>query len=891
MSGQRSPAVMRALLAWLLPADTREFVLGDLEELYERRRTRRGRVRASAWYCRATISVLARGGGVARGRWGGRVMLGGLVLDARSAVRSLRRTPSFTALASGTLAIGLGVTIAVYAMADQLMLRPPPGVHDVEGVGYIVFGAAADPDDVAYMSPTDIADFRAATGDIVDEFTAFTAGPAHVRAAGARPVTAQIAFTEGPLFELLGVRASRGRLPGADELGTAAPWAVAVISERLWSTLFARDPAAIGGTVHVNGQPMTVVGVTADGFTGLQREAPVDVWVPASALIPVLDFSSERLNSRQAALYPHVVARLRPGMTAQAASIGLVAAAERIVQSLPEGESTLQGNIPRLHMGVHIAPDSRLQIRQSLRLLAAVVGLVLFVACANVANLLLFRALRGRHDVLVRRALGASRTRIVVQQMMGNVLLAMLGMVAGLGAAWAMTRLFAGQKLLGMPAFDSLDPDGRLLLFAAAAAVASGLLAGAVPAWVASRAATTSPAHAQGTRSTGRHERLRAAMTIVQLTASLALTVAATQLMRTVGALYAIDPGYATAGVYVVPLNVPETQDQAARLAAYARAEQAAAGVPGVERVAIDMAGPLVPRLRGPVTRSNGAPADRTNGIITFLTPDWFDLMEVRLLRGRGFTAEDRGPAGTGRVILSEGLARTIFGAEEPIGRTIRAFGRRHDVEVIGVVEDIRYSRILSEPEPVIYHPWSEPFFLGTTVLLYRARDDGAATAAAVREALTRADPLLAVEKPLPLTARVDEQLADHRLFAQLLAFLSALAALLAGVGLYGVVAYGVADRTREFGIRAALGATGSGIMRLVMRQTAVMIGVGAVFGIAAAALLARGLADRLHGVGPLDPLSFAFAILALACIALLACAGPARSATRVDPMTALRQD
>ena len=889
MIGQRSPFVVRALLAWLLPSAAREFVLDDLEELYERRRTRRGRLRADAWYCRAALSVVVGRERLRSGR-GGLVSWGGLLIDARASFRSLRRTPSFTAVASGTLALGLGVTIAVYAMAD-LMLRPPPGVHGADRVAYIVFGAADDANDVAYLSPTDVADFRAATVDVVEAFTAVTAGPAHVRAEGADPISAQVGYVEGPLFQLLGVRASLGRLPGGDELGTIAPWSVAVISERLWSTLLSRDPAAVGRTVRVNGQPLTVIGVTADGFAGLQRDAPVDIWLPASALIPVLNFDRDRLNSRQAALYPHLVGRLRPGVTGEAATMRLVAAAERITQSLPEGENTLNGNVPRLHRGIHITPEARAQTRQSLRILAVVVALVLFVACANVANLLLFRALRGRHEVLVRRALGASRRRIVVQQMIGNALLAFAGMVAGLGAAWLITRLFAGQKMLGMPAFDSLALDARLLLFTAVATAGTAMLAGALPAWVASQAASASPAHAEGTRSTSRHERLRGSMTVVQLTASLALIVAAMLLMRTVAALYAIDPGFTTAGVYVVPLNFPDTHDPATRLAAYARAEEAA-GVPGVERVALDDAGPLVPRLRGPVTRSNSAPADRTTGIVTFVTPDWFDVMNVRVLRGRAFASEDRGPAGTARVIVSEGLARTVFGDEDPVGRTIRAFGRRHDVEVIGVAEDIRYSRILSDPEPVAYHPWSEPFFLSTTVLLYRAtQGDGAATATAVRDALTRADPLIAIDRPRPLMARLDEQLADHRLFAQLLALLSLLAALLAGVGLYGVVAYGVADRTREFGIRMALGAPAAGIVRLVLRQLALTIAAGTVFGLAAAALLARALAGRLHGVSALDPLTYASAILALAGVAAIACAGPARSATRVDLMLALRQD
>ena len=873
------PRLARALLARVLPRDVAEFVIGDLEEMHARRAKSRGRVHADLWYWRTALSAVGARGGRTPASWGG------VMLDARAAARSLRRTPGFTAVASGTLAVGLGATIAVYAMADQLLLRTPAGVHGGERAIYIEF--ASDDGATTYLSPADVDDLRAAASGVVEQVTAVATTRAHVAMDAADPTSAEVAFVDGPLFELLGVRALRGRLPRGAELAIASPPTVAVIGERLWTTLRGGADEVIGATLRVNGQPVEIVAV-ADAFAGLDRSTPVDVWLPSSALVPVLEFDRERLVQRRASLFPYVLARLRDGVDTTTAAAGVRAAVARIVASLPAGESTIDERTPRVHEGINALPGARTQIRESLRLLAIVVALVLVVACANVANLLLFRALRERREVAVRRALGASRARVVVQQMIGNGMLTATALGAAVIVAWMITRLFAGRTLLGLPAFGALAVDGGLLLFAGAAALFAALLAGAVPAWVAARSGSLSAGHIENARSTGRHEVLRRGMTVVQLTASLGLIVAALLLVRTVRTLYAIDPGYPTAGLHVVSLEAPVTWDMPTRLAAFARAEAAAAAVPGVRGTALDVGGPLVSRLRGPVARTTADRADRTFGIVTFITPEWFDLMEVRIVRGRAFAAEDRGAAGASRVLLSEGLARTLFENRDPVGRTIHAFGRNHDVEVIGVVEDIRYANLLREPEPVVYHPWVDPLLVATTVLLYR---DAQGASPDVRAALMRAVPELAIGMPVPLADRIDAQLADHRLFAQLLGLLSLLAGVLAGVGLYAVVAYGVADRTREFGIRMALGARAAGIVGLVLRQTAATVAIGMVFGVAAAIALSRGLAARLDEVQPLDPVVYLVAILTLCGVAALACLAPVHSATRVDPMAVLREE
>lgn len=871
----------RWLLSRALPRDRAEFVLGDLEEMHARRVRGGGRLRAHAWYWYATASVLLR-----RERWA--PSWGGLALDVRASVRSLRRTPGFTFVACGTLALGLGATVAVFALADRLLLRMPPGVHRPGGAVYVDF---AHDNGVGYLSPRDVDDLRDGAATVLEQATAVSATRAYVAVGSAEAVSAQVAFVDGPLFDLLGVRALRGRLPSASDLAHTAPADIAVIGERLWATQFARDPDAVGATLRLNGHVVTVVAIAADGFAGLERDAPVDVWLPSSALVPVIDFERDRLMSRRASLYPHLIARLQTGLTAEAAAAALRAVADRITASLPEGESTLQGVTPRVHEGIAVPPEARAATRRSLRVLGGVVVLVLAVACANLANLLVFRALRERRQLAVRRALGASRMRIVAQQLIGHALITAGSLVAGLLFAWGITRLFAGHSLSGVPALNALELDGRLLLFACVAAVGSGLLAGVLPAWLAARTGPSPTTRMDGVRSTGRHAHLRHAMTVVQLTASLALIAAALQLTRTVRALYAIDPGYATANVQVVPLDFPTPGDLDARLAALARAEEAAAAVPGVERAALDIAGPLVPRLRGPVVRPS-ASADRVYGIVTFVTPAWFDLMDVRVVSGRPIDEEDLGPAGLGRAMISEGLARTLFGDENAVGRTIHAFGRRGEVEVIGVVEDIRYATLLGEPEPVVYHVWTQPLILGTTVLLFRTTPGSpAATADAVRDAILRAVPGIGADAPVPLEDRVDAQLADHRLRARLLVLLSLLAAVLAGIGLYGVVAYAVADRTREFGIRMALGARSSGIAGLVLRQTGVTVFAGVVLGLAGATLLARGIASRLDGVATLGPGLLLGAITALVAIAVLASIAPVRSATRMDPLRVLREE
>ncbi len=894
------PGLPRLIARVFLSARDREFIIGDLEELFAERVVREGRAAATRQYVRDVIvSVLSRAfsRSASPGRppstGGGKEgMMSGLALDVRSAVRSVLREPAFGALTIITIALGVGSTAAVFGMANQLLFRSLPGVVNGGGAAYLQFRSVSEPESVeGHGIPTLDFDELRRSATLFDGVASYGLSTLHVSVGDARPIEVMSNTVYGDFFEVLGVGSSAGRLLAAAETDLDADPLVAVISEKLHSTLFAQSGDAVGRTILVNGHAVTVLGVAGGGFAGPERGVDIDMWLPYSALVPLIGFTMERLRSRTSTMHDDIIVRLRDGVSMQAAEEQLASILTRLPGENAELREYYADLRPMLFAGLQVPPMWRAMTFNSLRILAGIVALVLLIACANVTNLLLVRNVKRRGAVATRRALGASSGRIARQSFVESLLLALLGTLAGLAVAAMIALPFRGERLVRMPAFESFSLDTHVLLFAVAVSILTAVLVGTVPATLAARFDLGAALREAGGRDTVRLGTIRSILSAGQIALSLALLVGGLLLMRTLRNLYAVDTGLDIRNVAALSIDRPRDLDGSELEGFYRRILATVREVPGVEAAALDIYGPHGSRMLGRVSLPGASRSEQSSASMVPVTPGWFELLGVEPVSGRTFQQPDWRTGSSDKVVLTASLARHIFGHEDVVGRRIlAAFAEPKEREIVGVTEDIRTAYALDQPQDVFFVPFSDapplPFL---TVLIRTSRFD-APLARQIRAAVERLLPDLPIPDPVPLSVRVDSIHSEKRLFSQLLALLSALALLLAAVGLYGVIAFTVAGRRREFGIRLALGAESGRIGTLVARHAAAIICAGTVLGLVGAFGLSRILRNRLFGLQPIDPVSYALAALLLGMVALAACWMPTRSAMRVDPVTTLKE-
>ncbi len=836
--------------------------------------------------------------------------------DLRYGMQTLRRNPGFTIVAVFSLALGIGANTAIFSLMDAVLIKMLPVRNpeqlfflENEGVpknfknGSRLSGAFVEQlrDQREVLAGVCAIDgFRQRINVVVD-------GQADV---------AYAQVVSGGFFSTLGVKALLGRNIAEDDDRVHGANPVIVISYNYWQRRFASDPAIVGRSVAVNSHPFTIIGVTPPEFFGVTVGESPDLWTTMMMIAQIYPGGSvdNYFNSPVGA----VLARLKPEITEQQAGAALT---NLLYQSLmlplmPDGGANLsprrQQYLRQQSVALKAASKGlsklREQFSEPLRILMAAVGLILLIACANVANLLLARVTARQKEIAVRLALGASRFRLIRQLLTESMLLAFIG-----GALGLLFALWGGDFLLRLvgsgrdPVFLNLTLDLRVLGFTAVASLLAGVLFGLAPAWRATRVDVT-PMLKDGARSShgGSRPGLGKSLVVVQVALSLLLLIGAGLFARSLGKLKSLDAGINRENVLLFS-TAPQIigyQDRRQIADLYKRMLERIKTIPGVRSASFSLQGLLGDHgsyfsvaVQGRVER----PEDNTDGpggagipSLCEVGPEYFETVGMTILRGRDFTAQDDENAPRVAVI-NETFARYYFGDENPIGRRFgNAPESSSQIEIVGVVKDAKYKSLREPALRTYYLPsFQDLSRLGQTIFQIRTAADPTGVIAAVQQAASEIDANLSLFNIKTLAKQVDESIAQERLIGAVSSFFGLLALLLAAIGLYGVMAYAVSQRTHEIGVRMALGAHRGAALRMVLRQGMKLVLIGAGLGLAASLAVTRVITGLLSGllfnVAPTDPATFIGAPILLLIVALAACYAPARQATRVDPLVALR--
>ncbi|HKQ93279.1 MAG TPA: ABC transporter permease [Blastocatellia bacterium] len=804
--------------------------------------------------------------------------------DLRFALRILAKSPGFTAVVVLSLALGIGANTTIFSLINAALFKPLPRVKEPDRL--VWFRAPA--------SYPDYEDFRD-QNDVFSGISSLSGTREISLSRDGQPELVKGEFVSANYFSVLGVDVSTGRafLPEEDRIADAQP--VVVLSHGLWRRRFGGDPNLIGGSVNLNGLSFTVIGVAPPGFVGAEVHIPRDLWAPMAIyprLPPAGKGATDPNPLRNRGMYwLNLVARLKPGVTrvqAQAAMTAIVARLpqERYDQTIDERLRAVE----LLTVSGGLDPRDRAGALPISGLLQAIVSLVLLTACANIAGLLLARSSLRRREIGIRQALGASRARIIQQLLTESLLLSLLGALAGLlVAAWARDLLISLSGATPIAALD-LSLDYRVLSFTFSASLLAGLTFGLAPALQASKPDLIPALKNEAAGKGYRRSRLRNAFVVSQTALSVVLLIGSGLFIRSLQNAQTIDPGFKVEGALIATLDpglLRYGEEQGQEF--FRQAVERVGALPGVESASLMDFVPLGLRFAQHdvfVEGRNGSRAVSTG--FNTVGPRYFQTMGIPVRRGREFTTQDR----TGAlpvVMLNETLARRLWPGEDPIGKRLRLGGPSDpEAEVIGVARDGKYATLGENARPYIYRPLLQSYASRMT-LVVRTTGNPETLSAAVREQIHSLDPNLPVAQIKTLAERVEFALFPARLGAALLGAFGLLALGLAATGVYGVIAYSVSQRAQEFGIRMALGADGADVRRLVLREGLKVALIGVTVGLALSLAATRLTTGFLYGVGANDPLTFVGVALLLTAVALLACYLPARRATKVDPMVALR--
>jgi predicted permease len=896
----------------------RDEVLADLGELREHRRRSHRRAVATLWYGWALIRFAwtlrarrhlfgtgSRSPGTATGetsRTGGlSSLLASVGQDIRQALRGLVRMPGVTLVAIPTLALAIGTSTALFSFADALMLRPLP-VPEPDRLLALYHQSTKDPGYYGSFSYPDYLEIRDARNGL-SGVAAYGDLQVHL-GDGPEAEPVEGAIVSANYFSVLGVRplVGRGFVPEDDQGEGAHP--VVVLAEDLWTSRFGGDPSVVGRQMTLNGRPFTVVGIAPRATPGPDLHEAPELWVPLmthQVVLPSFRIRGLDLFSNRGTQWLDLVARLDPRATRARVDGALESLARRQAVESPDDEGWTIAAVP-LGSARTGYPGSS-PVPRLTALLAAVVAMVLLIACANVANLLLVRGTVRRREMAVRVAIGAGRARLVRQVLTEALLLALAGGAGGvLLATWALNALPSLGVTADLPALD-VRLDARVLGFALALALVSALVAGVVPALRASTVDAVRAGRASGASDVPGRSRLplHQSLVAVQVALSLILLVGAGLTLRTLRNLYALPLGFDLADVRVAEVDPPEEDSSAAaerRL--YAQLLRGVRAVAGVRAASLAEVSPFSHRrMANDVsweTGGLGGSRARLNVDVNVVGTDYFRTLGIRLLAGRAFTGQDA-PGGRPVAIVNQALAARLWPGESPLGKRVwywnpwRPDTPGDPMEVVGVVSDGRYYRAWrSAGRPFLFLPFAQH---PTKAMYLHVR--GAAAGIPAERALRRA---VADVEPAPSLGRMEtvrearaQSVATQRASAKLLTLFGLLAGAIAAIGIYGVVSFTVGRRTHEIGVRMALGARARDVRRHVLAGSALPVLVGTAVGWLAALALSRYLSSLLYGIGPRDPVTFAGVGAALVGIGLAASLVPARRATRVDPLRALREE
>jgi predicted permease len=815
-----------------------------------------------------------------------------MLQDLNYALRMLVRSPAFTLIAALSLALGIGANTAIFSLINAVLLRPIP-VDDPARLASVFTTDQRNPGNLplSHLNYKDLRD----QNQVFTEMAAFTFAQVNWSSGKeSEQILAQVA--SGNYFSLLGVQPSIGRGFLAEE--DARPTPVAVVSRGFWERSLGSDPSIVGRTLTLNRTPFTVVGIAPRGFTGTLLGGGPAVWVPMSMhdiVQPNFDWYEQRRG-----LFLFAFGRLKPGVDIQQARANLTSVFSQLEQAYPaDNKGRSAGSAPLLDTRLNPGGQGGAPVVQISMILMTVVALVLLIACANIANLLLARASKRRREIAIRLALGAARLRLMRQLLTESVILAVLGGALGLLLAyWLMDGLVAADLQLPVPLDDSVTIDSRVLAFTALLALATGVLFGIAPAVQASKPDIvpvlkneTIPA---GTgRGWLRFISLRQALVVGQVALSLVSLIAAGLFLRSLRDSQSADPGFEKRGVLVMDVNLGRegyTPERGQLF--YRHVVERVASLPGVQHASIAQSAPLAGGLLRSVflEGADTTTRDRVLVQVNSASPGYLDTIEIPLLRGRDFTEADI----TGApqvVVINETMAQRFWPGQDALGKRFKFFGDQQFTSVIGIARNAKYNGIAEDPIPFIYQPLRQNYTPQAT-LHVRVAGDAASLAAAVRQQIQEIDPTISVFQVRTLEEQVSQALAPLRINVIVLATFGGLALLLASIGLYGVASYSVGQRTREIGVRMALGAQSSSVLRLVLGHGLLLVAIGLVTGV----LLALGLSaaiprDLLPNVSARDPWTFAGTSVLLALVAVIASYIPARRATRIDPLIALRAE
>jgi predicted permease len=808
--------------------------------------------------------------------------------DLRYGARMLRRNPGFTLIAVITLALGIGANTAIFSLMDAVLLKSLP-VERPEELHFIARAGARYSEGGAPPYPC-FERFRDQNKTFAG-MAAFSDSNMRVTIDG----QAEEAFGQrvsGNYFSLLGIQPLLGRtLTTADDSipGAGGPdGLVAVISYNYWTRRFGRNPGVIGKTVQVVSHSVTIVGVTPPGFYGLYPGAEIDFSIPMA-------ISSAGELAEKYAWWFEAVGRLKPGVPVEQARADLDTIFQPFMDEVGVSAEERRDQHARIELPAagRGLDTLRRKYDKPLQVLMGAVALVLLIACANLANLLLARGTARRKEFAVRLALGASRGRLMRQVFTESLLLATLGALLGLLIASWGSDFLAGFFATGQNRiFLDLALDGRVLLFTASVALLTCLLFGLAPALQSTRVNPGPALKDVGEGRASSRSRFGRLLVVAQVALSLLLLAGAGLFLRTLQNLKNLDPGFQRDGVLTMRVNPPWGVYQGERLAnlwkeVLTRVEQ----LPGVRSASLATSSPLGGGGRGVrISVAGFTPdAERDRDIrLNQVSPGFFSTLGIAVTQGRAFTGRDDETAP--RVaLLNEAAARFYFGDRSPLGAQV-SVNNRAQHEIIGVVRDSRYRSLREPGSRLIYLPTAQALdILGSLTLVVRASGKPLEMAGALRSEIRAAGSDLLLTNIATLDEQAEQSLVQERLLATLALLFGLLALLLASIGLYGVISYDAARRTREIGIRMALGAQARDVLKLIVGQGLGLALAGVTLGLAAAAATTRWLTSLLYGVGATDPLTFAAVTAILICVALLACWIPARRATKVDPMIALR--
>jgi predicted permease len=809
-----------------------------------------------------------------------------LVNDVRYGARSLLKRPSFTIVAVLTLALGIGINTTVFSLANSVFLRQLP-VASPHNLVWL-FSGNDNPSSyleyLEYRNQTDLFD-----GVLASEWMALNLG------SNGQALRVEGALVSANYFNVLGVTPAVGRTFSFEEDKTQSP--VAVISHSLWQREFNADQNVVGKSLVLNGHPFAVIGVAPREFVGTEEAFPREIWIPLLTKGIVRPSPNDQFNDRNLRSLD-VMGRLKQGVTLTQAQASMNVVASRLAQSYPESNANFR---IALYAAGNGRPIFRGLLKPVTQILLAVVGLVLLIACANVGNLLLSRAVGRRKELAIRLTLGATRTRLIRQLLIESILLACAGGLAGLILNfWLINSLAALKPPVPLPINIEFHTDWRVLGFTLVISILAGIVFGLIPALQSSKHDLVPALKDQAAQLGDRRGffSLRNALVIGQVSLSIVVLVGAGLFLRSLSHARSIEPGFDANRVLTVSFQTTaQGYDEKKAAQFYQQLTERIQTLPGVDNVSIAQSAPLsffyAPAFGAPMFVEGHEPPPDTNPSIAGMNtvgPNFFKTINVSLLIGRDFNNQDQW--GSPRVaIVNETLVHNFFPDGNALGQRLRVLGRRPaSYEIVGIVKDSKYRSIGEAPTPYIFVPYSQSPQPSMSVHVH-TNGNPKQLIAAIRREVQTLDPNLPAFNVMTLADNIEISLFPARLGAVLLGVFGALALLIASIGVYGVMSFGVSERTREMGIRMALGAQRRDVLRLVILQGMKVTAIGVVVGAGLALMSTRVLSSYLYDVSTTDPIIFAGITLILIGVALLACYVPARRATKVDPLEALRYE